>query len=78
LFVVILPTCPVVVEQLLDIKRTSPDGNLNVADQSSFAISSATAPVALANCPPFPSVISMLCIAVPKGILVEVDSYSDK
>ncbi|MCL7033453.1 hypothetical protein MKW94_029549 [Papaver nudicaule] len=34
----------------------------------------ATAPAALANCPPFPSVISMLCMAVPKGISVEVDS----
>ena len=65
-------------EQFSDIKRTSPDGNLNVADRSSFAISSATAPAALANCPPFPSVISMLCIAVPKGLLVEVDSYSDE
>ncbi|BBG97124.1 ribosomal protein S19 [Prunus dulcis] len=32
------------------------------------------APAALANCPPFPSVISMLCMAVPKGISVEVDS----
>jgi hypothetical protein len=58
----------------LDIKRTSPEGNLNVADLPSFAISLATAPAALANCPPFPSVISMLCMAAPKGILVEVDS----
>ncbi|OAY67834.1 Uncharacterized protein ycf72, partial [Ananas comosus] len=58
----------------LDIKRTSPDGNLNVADLPSFAISFATAPAALANCPPFPRVISMLCMAVPKGISVEVDS----
>jgi hypothetical protein len=59
----------------LDIKRTSPEGNFNVADFPSFAISFATAPAALANCPPFPSVISMLCMAVPKGISVEVDSY---
>ncbi|KAB2024961.1 hypothetical protein ES319_D06G120800v1, partial [Gossypium barbadense] len=29
------------------------------------------APAALANCPPLPSVISMLCMAVPKGISVE-------
>ncbi|KAG4914214.1 hypothetical protein JHK87_051886 [Glycine soja] len=68
------PTCPTVAEQFLDIKRTSPEGNFNVADFPSFAISFATAPAALANCPPFPSVISMLCIAVPKGISVEVDS----
>ncbi|MBA0680119.1 hypothetical protein Goari_011839, partial [Gossypium aridum] len=26
------PTCPTVAEQLLDIKRTSPEGNFNVAD----------------------------------------------
>uniref|UniRef100_K3Z2T2 Uncharacterized protein ycf72 n=1 Tax=Setaria italica TaxID=4555 RepID=K3Z2T2_SETIT len=32
------------------------------------------APAALANCPPLPRVISMLCMAVPKGISVEVDS----
>lgn len=69
-----LPTCPTVAKQFLDIKRTSPEGNLNVADLPSFAISFATAPAALANCPPFPSVISMLCMAVPKGISVEVDS----
>ncbi|KAJ7941869.1 Photosystem II protein D1 [Quillaja saponaria] len=69
------PTCPTVAEQFLDIKRTSPEGNFNVADFPSFAISFATAPAALANCPPFPSVISMLCMAVPKGISVEVDSY---
>ena len=39
-----------------------------------FAISFARAPSALANCPPFQSMISMLCIVVLKGILVEVDS----
>ncbi|KAL4553877.1 hypothetical protein LXL04_040138 [Taraxacum kok-saghyz] len=68
------PTCPTVAEQFLDIKRISPEGNFNVADFPSFAISFATAPAALANCPPFPSVISMLCMVVPKGISVEVDS----
>ncbi|KAL3006193.1 hypothetical protein AAZX31_08G263200, partial [Glycine max] len=52
-----------------------PKGNFNVADFPSFAISFTTAPVALANCPPFPSVISMLCMVVPKGVLVEVDSF---
>lgn len=57
-----------------DTKGTSPDGNLKVADLPSFAISFATAPAALANCPPLPRVISMLCMAVPKGISVEVDS----
>ncbi|XP_055826217.1 uncharacterized protein ycf72-like [Solanum dulcamara] len=72
------PTCPTVAEQFLDIKRTSPEGNFNVADFPSFAISFATAPAALANCPPFPSVISMLCMAVPKGISVEVDSSFDQ
>ena len=46
-----------------------------MADFPSFAISFTTAPVALANCPPFPSVISMLCMVVPKGVLVEVDSF---
>ncbi|MFS8009753.1 hypothetical protein Hanom_Chr14g01288991 [Helianthus anomalus] len=45
-----------------------------MVDFPSFAISFATAITALANCPPFPSVISMLCMAVPKGISVEVDS----
>eukprot|EP01018_Ginkgo_biloba_P037230 Gb_08272 [translate_table: standard] len=74
LFALTLPTCPIVAEQFPDIKRTSPDGNLNAADRPSFAISSAAAPAALTNCPPLPSVISMLCIAVPKGISVEVDS----
>ncbi|GER47689.1 zinc finger protein, partial [Striga asiatica] len=43
----------------LDIKRTSPEGNLNVADFPSFAISFATVPAALTNCPPFPSVLSI-------------------
>ncbi|TYG74600.1 hypothetical protein ES288_D04G194700v1 [Gossypium darwinii] len=68
------PTCPTVAEQFLDIKRTSPEGNFNVASFPSFAISFAITPTALANCPPLPSVISMLCITVPKGISVEVDS----
>ena len=68
-----LPTCPTVAEHFWDIKRTSPEGNFNVADFPSFAISFATAPAALANCPPFPGAISILCMAVPKGILVEVD-----
>uniref|UniRef100_A0ACD6AWX5 Uncharacterized protein n=1 Tax=Avena sativa TaxID=4498 RepID=A0ACD6AWX5_AVESA len=66
-----LPTCPTVAKQFWDTKRTSPDGNLKVADLPSFAISYATAPAALANCPPLPRVISMLCMAVPKGISVE-------
>uniref|UniRef100_A0A0E0P6A4 Uncharacterized protein ycf72 n=1 Tax=Oryza rufipogon TaxID=4529 RepID=A0A0E0P6A4_ORYRU len=57
-----------------DTKQTSPYGNLKVADLPSFAISFATAPAALANCPPLPRVISMLCMAVPKGISIEVDS----
>ncbi|KAF4402743.1 hypothetical protein G4B88_010195 [Cannabis sativa] len=48
------PTCPTVAEQFLGIKRTSPEGNFNVADFPSFPISFATAPAALANCPPFP------------------------
>ncbi|KAK8490912.1 hypothetical protein V6N13_057255 [Hibiscus sabdariffa] len=37
------PTCPTVAEQFLDIKRTSPKGNFNVADFPSFAISFARA-----------------------------------
>ncbi|VAH75127.1 unnamed protein product [Triticum turgidum subsp. durum] len=66
-----LPTCPTVAKQFWDTKRTSPDGNLKVADLPSFAMSFATAPAALANCPPLPRVISMLCMAVPKGISVK-------
>ncbi|KAJ0464534.1 putative ribosomal protein S2 [Helianthus annuus] len=62
-------------EKFLDIKRTSPDGYFNVAGFPSFAISFAIAHAALANCPPFPSVISMLCIVVLKGISVEVESF---
>ncbi|KAG2588599.1 hypothetical protein PVAP13_5NG229762, partial [Panicum virgatum] len=69
-----LPTCPTVAKQFWDTKRISPDGNLKVANLPYFAISFATPPAALANCPPFPHVISMLCMAVPKGISVEVDS----
>ncbi|KAL1314477.1 hypothetical protein AAHE18_16G191500 [Arachis hypogaea] len=68
------PTCSTVAEQFLNIKRTSPEGHFNVANFSSFAINFATALAALANCPPFSSVISMLCMAVPKDISVEVDS----
>lgn len=45
-----------------------------MADFPFFAISFVAATVALANCPPFSSVIFMLCIAVPKGVLAEVDS----
>ncbi|MBA0666748.1 hypothetical protein Goklo_003118, partial [Gossypium klotzschianum] len=70
------PTCPTVAEQFLDIKRTSPEGNFNVADFPSFTISFTTTPTALANCPPLPSVISMLCMTVPKGISVEKGSGS--
>ncbi|KAJ1256103.1 hypothetical protein BS78_K083300, partial [Paspalum vaginatum] len=66
-----LPTCPTVAKQFWDTKRTSPNGNLNVANLPSFAISFATAPAALGYRPPLPRVISMLCIALPKGILVE-------
>ncbi|XBI71765.1 hypothetical protein VPH35_065894 [Triticum aestivum] len=66
-----LPTCPTVVKQFWDTKRTSPDSNLKVADLPSFAMSFAIAPAALANCPPLPRVISMLCMAVPEGISVE-------
>ena len=40
-----------------------------MADFPSFAISFATAPAALANCPPLPRVKSMLCMVVPKGML---------
>ncbi|VAI53262.1 unnamed protein product [Triticum turgidum subsp. durum] len=66
-----LPTCPTVAKQFWDTKRTSPDGNLKVADLPSFEMSFATTPATLANCPPLPHVISMLCMAVPKGISVE-------
>ncbi|CAA6675819.1 unnamed protein product [Spirodela intermedia] len=52
-----LPTCLTIAKQFLDIKRTSLEGNLNVVDLPSFAISFATAPTALANCPPFPSIL---------------------
>ncbi|RCV30570.1 hypothetical protein SETIT_6G106200v2 [Setaria italica] len=74
-----LPTCPTVAKQFWDTKRTSPDGNLKVANLPSFAISFATAPTALANCPPLPCVISMLCMAVPKGILwILYESYDER
>ncbi|KAG2717950.1 hypothetical protein I3760_03G198300 [Carya illinoinensis] len=53
---------------------TSLEHNFNVADFPSFAITFTTAPAGLANCPPFLSIISMLCMGVPKGMLVEVDS----
>nr|BAD33721.1 putative ORF137 [Oryza sativa Japonica Group] len=33
-----LPTCPTVAKQFWDTKRTSPNGNLKVADLPSFAI----------------------------------------
>ncbi|KAF3784871.1 Uncharacterized protein EJ110_NYTH29334 [Nymphaea thermarum] len=66
------PLVRLLLSSFLDIKRTSPDGNLNVADLLSFAISFATTPVALANSPPFPSVISMLRMAMPKSILIEM------
>ncbi|VAI05271.1 unnamed protein product [Triticum turgidum subsp. durum] len=66
-----LPTCPTVAKQFWDTKLTSPDVYPKVFDLPSFAISFATAPAALANCPPLPRVISMLCMAVPKGISVE-------
>lgn len=36
-------------------------------------MSLATVPAVLTSCAPLPGVISILCIAVPKGILVEVD-----
>ncbi|GFQ03150.1 50S ribosomal protein l2-b chloroplastic, partial [Phtheirospermum japonicum] len=68
------PLVRLLLSSFLDIKRTSPEGSFNVADFPSFAISIATTPAALTNCPPFPSVISMLCMVVPKGISVEVDS----
>lgn len=55
-----IPTCPTVAKQFLDIKRNSLEGNFNVANFHSFAISFATAPTALTNCQVFPSVISML------------------
>nr|KJB29317.1 hypothetical protein B456_005G093900 [Gossypium raimondii] len=73
-FTLTFPTYPTVVEQFLDIERTSLEGNFNVADFPSFIISFATAPATLANFPPLPSVISMLCMTMPKGILIKVDS----
>ncbi|TYH84317.1 hypothetical protein ES332_D02G189700v1, partial [Gossypium tomentosum] len=65
------PTCSTVAKQFLDSKRTSPEGNFNLADFPFFAISFVTAPTTLANCSPLLSVISMLCMVVPKGISVE-------
>ena len=46
--------CPTVAKQFWENKRNSPYGNFKVANLSSFAISFATAPAALANCPPLP------------------------
>ena len=47
------------------------------ADFPSFAISFATAPTALANCPPFPSVIYMLCMAVWEMIALGHYKWAD-
>ncbi|KAG8502525.1 hypothetical protein CXB51_001169 [Gossypium anomalum] len=77
-FTLTFPTCPTIAEQFLDIKWTSLEGNFKMTDLPSFAISFATAPAALVNCPPLPSVISMLCMVVPKGISVTVDSFFDR
>ncbi|MFS7899075.1 hypothetical protein Hanom_Chr17g01580761 [Helianthus anomalus] len=44
-FLSLSSTCLTIAEQFLDIKRTSPEGNFNVADFPSFANSFATAPV---------------------------------
>ncbi|KAK2385459.1 ribosomal protein L2 [Trifolium repens] len=68
------PTCSTVVEQFLDIKRTFSKNNFNVADFPSFAITFSTTLAALANCSTFPSVISMLCMVIPKDISFEIDS----
>ncbi|TYJ14417.1 hypothetical protein E1A91_A10G117300v1, partial [Gossypium mustelinum] len=66
-----IPTCLTIVEQVLDIKQTSPKCNFNMVYLFSFVISFITASTAPANCPPLPSVIFMLCMVVPKGISVE-------
>ena len=56
-------------QQLTRTKQNRKKGSLN----DSGTISSA----ALANCPPFPSVISILCMAVPKGqILLLINSQT--
>lgn len=73
LLISMFPTRPTVAKQLCGIKRTSPEGNLSVANRPSFATIFAAAPAALPNRPPLPGIISTLWITVPKGILVEVD-----
>ena len=50
-FTLTLLTCLIVIEQFLDIKQISPEGNFYVADFPSFAISFTTTLAALANCP---------------------------
>ncbi|PON32679.1 hypothetical protein PanWU01x14_359330, partial [Parasponia andersonii] len=55
----------------------SPTSNIEVVDFSSFAISFTTTFVVLASCLSFPSVISTLCKAVPKGIFVGIWFYLD-
>ncbi|XVF36797.1 hypothetical protein REPUB_Repub19eG0089000 [Reevesia pubescens] len=72
-FTPIFSNCPTVVEHFLDIKRTFSESNFNLVDFPYFAISFAIAPASLTNCPSFPSVMSMLCMIVPKSMLIEVD-----
>lgn len=67
------PTRPTLARQFWDIKRISLEGSLSVANWPSFAITFAAAPAALTDYPPLPDFNSILCIMVPRGILVEVD-----
>lgn len=63
--------------QFLDIKRTSLKCNFNMVDFPSFAISFTIASAGLANYPPFPSLIFMLYIVVPKGydLFVKIENF---
>ncbi|KAJ0017617.1 hypothetical protein Pint_10374 [Pistacia integerrima] len=50
------PTCPTVVERF-GYQTDLSEGNFNVVDFPLLQSGLATTPIALANCPPFPSVI---------------------
>src|SRR5829696_8961445 len=63
-----LPTSPIVARQRWCTRRTSELGMRRVTYSPSFAITCADIPADRQICPPFPTLSSMLCTAVPSGI----------
>lgn len=74
-FILTLSICPIIVKQFLDIKQISPNDNFNMVNLLSFAISFITISTALANYSFFLSIIFMSYMVVPKGILIEMNSF---